>query len=86
MFITCQELIDFLADYRTGALPPEQRRRFEEHLAVCPWCVDYIDSYEASLRLGREALSPGPGAPPEEVPAELVQAVLAARRRGIAGG
>ncbi|TAH34639.1 MAG: hypothetical protein EYC70_17055 [Planctomycetota bacterium] len=78
MFITCEELIDFLADYRSGALAAAQRVRFEEHLAVCPGCVDYLDSYEMTLRLGREAVRPS--AEPAEVPPELVRAILAAWR------
>ena len=81
--ITCRELIDFLEDYRTGALPDEQRRVFEEHLVVCPPCKDYLDSYETTIRLGRQALEceDDDGPPPEEVPQRLIDAILAAHKR-----
>ena len=39
------ELIDFLDDYVADALPAEVRRRFEEHLARCALCVDYLATY-----------------------------------------
>ena len=33
--LTCQELVELVSDYLEGALSPEDRRRFEEHLAGC---------------------------------------------------
>lgn len=77
--MTCRELIEFLMDYLDGTLPPEQRREFERHLAVCPSCVAYLKSYEQTSRLAVEALtdSAGPAILPP-VPEGLVRAVLAA--------
>jgi hypothetical protein len=58
------------------------RARFEEHLAVCPDCVNYLHSYEETVRLGRAAFDE-PDAPlPEGIPEDLVQAILAMRREG----
>lgn len=78
--LTCRELIDFLAAYVENELPEEERTVFDAHLAVCPHCVDYLASYRATLRLGREAYAPESDAP-DEVPPELVDAILAARPR-----
>ncbi|MBX7079490.1 MAG: zf-HC2 domain-containing protein [Nannocystaceae bacterium] len=77
-YITCRELIDFIADWREGTLAPTERFEFERHLAVCPSCVAYLDSYEttvAALALLRER-----EAPPAEVPPALLDAIRKARR------
>lgn len=73
--ITCRELIEFLLEYRNGELTPQQRAVFDEHLAVCPPCVAYLDTYEKTIEMTKAAYScPDHG----EVPEELVQAILAA--------
>jgi len=77
--LTCQELIEFLADYVEGELAADERTRFDAHLAVCPHCVDYLHGYRESVRLGQAAFADG--SIPDDVPAELVDAILAARRR-----
>lgn len=79
--LTCRDLIDFLRAYLDGELPPALRRRFEEHVDACPPCLHYLDSYRETVSLAAEAFAPcGPDdAVPEEVPEELVRAVLAAR-------
>jgi anti-sigma factor RsiW len=78
--ITCREFVEFLEEYRTKALPAERRSIFEEHLAICPWCVAYLETYGETIRLGKGAFA-DPDAPvPEEVPEKLVQAILEARR------
>ena len=77
--LTCREVVDFLDDYVAGALAPAVRTRFEEHLAVCPQCVAYLDSYAETIRLGKAAFAGDEAA--AEAPAQLVDAILAARRR-----
>ena len=81
MLITCRELYDFILDYLTGELPARERAKFEEHLAVCPSCVHYLDSYRKTVALGKAAHARNGGAPPPEVPEELVRAILASRPR-----
>lgn len=68
-------------EYLDGNLPPATRRLFEQHLAECVECVAYIASYEATVRLGKAAFTDEGGAPPPEVPEDLVKAVLAARKK-----
>jgi anti-sigma factor RsiW len=79
--LTCRELIDFLAAYLDGELPPAERAAFDWHLGVCPDCVRYLESYCETVRLGKQAFA-AEGAPPADVPPELVAAILAARARG----
>lgn len=79
--LTCRELIEFLDSYVENELSPDRRAVFDDHLAICPDCVDYLEAYESTRRLTRAAF-PGPeDAPPEEVPADLLRAILAARSR-----
>ena len=80
MMLTCRELIAFIHDYLEGELPEAERARFEEHLAVCPSCVAYLSSYEDTVRLAKTAYSDPDGPVPEDVPDELVSAILAARK------
>jgi anti-sigma factor (TIGR02949 family) len=75
--ITCHELFDFLMSYLDGELPPAEREVFEAHLAACPPCVVYLETYQETVRLGKAACSDP--ALPDEVPEELVQAILASR-------
>lgn len=78
--MTCQELLDFLIDYTDGTLSPEERARFDHHLAICVDCRNYLASYLATVHMGRSALQSPSGTETEPpVPESLVQAILAAR-------
>jgi anti-sigma factor RsiW len=77
--LTCREVLDFLAAYLDGELAADARAAFERHLARCPACVSYLESYRETIRLGREAWD-ADGPVDEEVPEELVAAILAVRR------
>jgi anti-sigma factor RsiW len=79
--LTCREVADFLMAYEDGELSEAARREFDAHLAVCPDCVAYLESYRATVALGRRAFADEDAAAAEQVPEELVEAVLAARRR-----
>jgi anti-sigma factor RsiW len=68
-------------DYLSGGLSAHERTVFEEHLAECPDCVNYLDTYRETVHLGKAACGPPDEPVPEEVPEELVQAILAARPR-----
>jgi anti-sigma factor RsiW len=76
--LTCHEVIDFLSDYLDSALAPQTASAFEEHLAICPDCVAYLENFRATLRASRAALIAQADAP---IPEDLVQAILASRRK-----
>ena len=40
--LTCQELTEVLTDYLEGVMAPEERARFDAHLALCEGCVHYV--------------------------------------------
>ena len=78
MSMDCKDLAEFLMNYLDGELTEVQRAEFEAHLEICPSCIDYIESYERTIRLGKECEA----ATPREMPVDLVRAILAARKKG----
>jgi anti-sigma factor RsiW len=80
--MNCREFTEFLHEYLFGTLPAEERAEFEKHLAECPWCVAYLDSYRKTIQLEQAAFCISEDAPPPcDAPEELIQAILHARRR-----
>jgi len=76
--LSCREALDFLAEYLDGGLAAPVRATFDHHLALCVDCRRYLDDYAETIRLGREAhAADGPAS--EQVPEELVAAILASR-------
>jgi anti-sigma factor RsiW len=78
--ITCRELASFLGEYLAGELPADVHRAFAYHLSLCPNCVQYVSDYSRAVALGEGAYDDDATAVPEDVPEELVTAILAARR------
>ena len=60
--LTCKELVEIVTDYLEDALSGVDRRRFDEHLASCPFCTTYLEqmreTIRASGRLMAENVSP----------------------------
>ncbi len=79
-WVTCRELVEFLDDYLAGVLPEAKRDEFNFHLASCPACVSYMQSYLEAARTGKAALAVS-DEPAADVPEDLVQAILAARNK-----
>jgi anti-sigma factor RsiW len=40
--LTCRELVELVTDYFEDALPADERARFEQHVAYCDPCVNYL--------------------------------------------
>jgi anti-sigma factor RsiW len=52
--MACNELVEVITAYLEGTLPDEDRQRFDEHLAECPFCTDYVAQMRATIAgLGR---------------------------------
>ena len=80
--MNCREFTEFLHLYLFDALPPEERAEFEKHLAECPWCTDYMDSYRKTIFLAHGAYhANGNGSSHAGPPDDLVRAILQARGR-----
>lgn len=78
--MTCRELVDFLSAYLDGELSSEARIRFDAHLSACPECSAYLRTYEAAVKLAKDACDHPDDPVPADVPEELVRAILKARR------
>ena len=79
--MTCQEFVDFILRYLEGESDSEKRAVFDEHIHTCPPCLAYLDSYRQTIELGHAVCSDPDGPVPDDVPEELVAAVLSARRQ-----
>jgi len=67
--LSCQELVELVTDYLEGALPAEQRARFDAHLEPCRGCTAYLEQMRATIELvGRLT--------PEDVSPEAEAALL----------
>lgn len=49
--LTCHEVVEIITDYLEEALQPEDRRRVEEHLAICDGCTTYLEQMRETIRL-----------------------------------
>lgn len=77
--ISCAQFEEFMIDYSEGTLPAGQRRRFEAHLNFCRECRDYLAAYNQTIALGKAAFAERDAPLPDDVPEDLIAAVLAAR-------
>ena len=74
--MTCREFTEFLDRYLADELSTAERDQFDRHLGVCRDCRNYLESYEQTLQLERDALR-SEDSLPADVPDGLVSAVLA---------
>jgi anti-sigma factor RsiW len=72
--LTCHEVIDLLSSYIEDALSPDERRRVDEHLALCDGCETYLEQIRETIRLSGMVDE-------EQVPEEEKTALLAAFRQ-----
>lgn len=49
--LSCQELVELVTDYLEEALPIDEHARFEQHLAECGNCQQYLEQMRATIEL-----------------------------------
>ena len=79
--MTCREFADFVMDYLTGELPADVAASFDRHLSACPNCRTYLAQYRATIAAGRAAFADDHAAVPDDVPEDLIRAILSTRKR-----
>jgi len=79
--MTCREFTEFLSAYFDGQLAEDVRLRFDAHLAACPECAAYLESYATTVKLAKAALRGSDDPVPADVPEDLVKAILRARHK-----
>ena len=77
--MTCRDFTGFLSDYLSGELPADVLATFEAHIGVCQNCVRYLAQYRDSIAFGRAVLEAGGASVPDDVPEDLIAAILTAR-------
>jgi anti-sigma factor RsiW len=71
--ITCISGVELLMEYLENELPADVRAAVEAHVAGCPRCEAFLDSYLKAPRTVRDATA-------IEMPADLEASLLAAIR------
>jgi predicted anti-sigma-YlaC factor YlaD len=71
--LTCQEVIELLSSYIEGGLTADDRRRVDEHLALCDGCTTYLEQMRETIRLSGLVTE-------EQVPEDEKAALLTAFR------
>jgi anti-sigma factor (TIGR02949 family) len=74
--LVCASGVDYLMEYLEGELDPDLRAAIEAHVAGCPRCVAFLESYHATPAILRRATAAA-------LPAELGESLLAAIRARI---
>jgi len=52
---------------------------FRWHLSICRECREYLEAYKRTIEIGQAALGPADESVPEDIPEDLVRAVLESR-------
>ena len=66
--LVCREFVQLVSDYLEGALPQDQRLRFEAHLAECDGCAGYLED----VRRVVGSLHDAPVVPPDPATREAL--------------
>ena len=69
--LSCRELVELVTNYFEGALSPEERARFEQHVAGCGGCTRYVEQLRVTIATVGQL---GPEAVPAEAEAALLEA------------
>lgn len=72
--LACQELVELVTDYLSGAMPASERARVEQHLLQCAGCTRYLAQMRATVTLTGRLRDESP-------PASIAPHLLAAFRR-----
>lgn len=79
--ITCREFEEFVLRYLDGELSKKEARVFEWHLRLCRECREYLAAYRRAMEIGQAVVSRDDEQLPDDVPEDLVVAILDARER-----
>jgi len=74
-YLACGEVITFLFEYLEDGTPAERKFEFDRHLAICPSCRNYLETYRESLLILHRGAQLDEAEIPE-LPQHLVDAIL----------
>jgi len=73
---TCKQMTDLIFDYLNDKLSPNVRRDFQQHLKICPDCVNFLNTYKKTVSESRSICS-------EEIPPRVRNNILNFLRRRV---
>lgn len=81
--ISCSEFEQFIDGYLDKSLNTKEITVFERHIKLCRECRDYLTAYQNSIILGKAAFAADSDNHqiPDEVPTELLHAILEAKQQ-----
>jgi len=53
--LACKELVELVADYLDGVLPPDLKHKFQQHRAGCDGCTEYVRQIGLTIRALQQA-------------------------------
>jgi Putative zinc-finger len=66
---TCKQMTDLIFDYLNDKLSPTVKRNFQQHLKICPDCVNFLSTYKKTVSVSRSIRS-------EEIPTRVRNNIL----------
>lgn len=75
---TCKQITDLVFNYVHGNLTPSLQRDFEQHLRICPDCVNFLKTYRKTVQATGSVI-------PEEIPPKVRTNILAFLRKRVRG-
>ena len=64
--LKCRDINNLLHDYAEGVLEPGVRRQLDQHLADCPGCLAFLNTYKQTIHLSKDLRC-------QDIPPELQQ-------------
>jgi anti-sigma factor RsiW len=49
--MTCEDFVELVTAYLEDTLPDDERRAFDEHMALCTGCDRYLDQFRTTIDL-----------------------------------
>ena len=78
--IRCLEMVEVVTEWTEGALGDDERAAIEEHLAICPDCIAYVDQLRTTTVLAARLAEPEAAEPaPDAMRASLLAAFRSSR-------
>ena len=75
---SCKRMTDLIFRYLTDRLTPTLKREFEQHLRLCPDCMNFLNTYKKTVSLAGSLSA-------NEIPHDVRTNVLAFLRRKMHG-
>lgn len=72
--VRCKEFVELVTDWEEGAVGDDERVALEEHMAICPPCIEYVQQLRLTRAVLREVADrdPAPASPPPAARAALL--------------